>query len=277
MHICYIDESGDSQPIRGPKDDKQPLLVIGGLFVRADRIRDITSDFIKLKRTYYPGALSATHDLDVLLSEIKGSDLRADIRRHHSKSRLVQHHFRFLDDVLALCKTHRIKIVARIWVKSFGIPINDKSVYTTTAQNIARRFQVYLAQNNSRGMMIADHRDPARNQYVAHSVFTQKHKMSGGGDAFPLIDETAVFGMSNNHACLQIADLICSTILAPISARALLKGVIDNTHTHVNFDAISKRYSRRLKALQFHCDYKGRFRYWGITAKDPYGKKTSIF
>lgn len=277
MHFCYVDESGDSQAITGPTDDKQPMLVIAGLIVDAGKISQLTADFIALKRQFYPRIFSsAAHDLDVLIHEIKGSDIRTDIRNNPSSNKIVQHHFRFLDEIFALCKTHGVRVVGRVWVKAFGNAINDKSVYTITAQNIAARFEKLLSACGSRGMMIADFRDPKRNQYVAHSVFTQKHKSGNGGDAYPSIEETTTFGMSNNHACLQIADLLCSAIIAPIAGRAILAGIVQNSHTHSNYNAIKARYSKRLKALQYHCQY-GTTKYWGITVRDPHGNKTSIF
>ncbi len=54
MHICYIDESGDSQPVQSDVDDKQPMLIVAGLFVDAQRISRITDEFISLKRQFYP-------------------------------------------------------------------------------------------------------------------------------------------------------------------------------------------------------------------------------
>ena len=277
LHFCYIDESGDSQAIKSASDDKQPMLVIGGLIVDATKISNITHDFINLKRKYYPRKFPATLPyLSILLTEIKGSDIRTDIRKNPPQSAIVQHHFHFLDDVIALCKRYDVKIVGRVWIKRFGQPINDKAVYTISTQNIGKRFQSFLSANASRGVIIADFRDPARNQYVAHSIFTQKHKSSNGGDEFPLIEETTVFGMSNNHACLQITDLICSALISPIAGRVVCAPYFSNVHTHSNYDAIWKRYSRRLRQLQFHCKINQSM-YWGISVDDPHGSKRSIF
>ncbi|QLG94890.1 DUF3800 domain-containing protein [Pseudomonas yamanorum] len=277
MHICYIDESGDSQQIRSDIDDKQPMLVVAGLFVDAQRISRITDEFIGLKRQFYPKLFkNEKHALNVLLKEIKGSDLRSDIRRHPAGHQFAEHHFKFIDGVLRICKTHNIKLVARVWVKQYGVALEDRSIYTITAQNIAKRFQHFLIDQESRGMIIADFRDPARNRYVAHSIFTQKHKLGKGGDAYPSIEEAAVFGISDNHACLQIADLICSTILYPIAGRTVCAGPFNNVHTHSNYDAIVQRYSRRISAMQYHCAENGQRR-WGITVDDPHGRRTSIF
>lgn len=277
MHICYIDESGDSQPINSDVDHKQPMLVVAGLFVDAERISRITDEFISLKRQFYPNLFKGEkHALNVLLKEIKGSDLRSDVRRHPASHKIVEHHFKFIDGVLAICKAHSIKLVARVWVKQYGAALEDRSIYTITAQNIAKRFQHFLIDQESRGMIIADFRDPARNRYVAHSIFTQKHKLGKGGDAYPSIEEAAVFGISDNHACLQIADLICSTLLYPIAGRTVCDGPFNNVHTHANYDAIVQRYSRRISAMQYHCSENGQRR-WGITVDDPYRSRTSIF
>ncbi len=277
MHICYIDESGDSQSVNTPTDNKQPMLVISGLFVDASNISRLTDEFIRLKRKYYPNKFArTTHALDVLLTEIKGSEIRSDIRKNQINSRITKHHFHFLDDVLGICKAQNVKIVSRIWVKNYSQPLNDKSVYSISAQHIAKRFQHYLIEQGSRGMIIADFRDPARNRYVAHSIFTQKHKLGNGGDAYPSIEETAVFGISDNHACLQITDLICSSLLGPIAGRVVCHESFDNPHTHPHYDAIVQRYRKRIRAMQYNCSHDGQ-NLWGITVKDPHTHKNSIF
>lgn len=276
MYLCYVDESGDSQAILNSTHKEQPLLVISGLLVKASNVPKLTVDFTSLKRRYYPKLFSSvTYNLNVLLHEVKGSDLRTEIRNNLLNSKITNHHFRFLDDVLALIKKHDAKIVSRIWIKQFNYPINDQSVYSITIQNICARFQEYLASNNSNGgMLIADFRDPKRNSYVSHSVFTQKHKMKG--DAYPLIQEIPTFGISNNHACLQIVDLLCSVLLAPMAARTFLTGTVNNVHTHKNYDAITLRYKKRLKALQFNCNVNG-VKNWGITVDNPHKTGTQLF
>lgn len=275
MYLCYIDESGDSQPIKAANDDIQPLLVVAGIFISSEAVRALTADFIALKRRFYPAYFAQiVHPLDVLLKEMKGSDIRRDIRDNPVTSAKVMHHFRFLDEALRLLKAYDARLVARIWVKRLGVPLTDKSIYPITTQNLLERFEKYLEERNADGMVIADFRDPHRNSYVAHSVFTQKHKKNG--DAYPRVRETPTFGISNNHACLQIADLLCSSILAPMAGRTFCHPDIKNAHTHANYDAIAQRYSKRVRALQYHCDVNGH-RYWGITASEnPHGNGKTI-
>ncbi len=274
MHICYVDESGDSQAINSATHSVQPCLVIAGLFVNAGSIHAITKEFIQLKARFYPGKFRhINHDLDILLTEIKGSDIRTDIRANLLASSKVQHHLKFLDEILAICKKYDVKLVSRIWVKAFSKAIFDKSVYTITTQNIAQRFEKFLLKTQSQGMIVADFRDPNRNSYVAHSVFTQKHKATF--DQYPSIHEVPTFGVSDNHACLQIADLLCSAIISPIAARTLCVPQVNNVHTHPNYDWIKSRFKKRLRNLQFHCKHNGT-NYWGISVDNPHNMKTAI-
>lgn len=275
MFLCYVDESGDSQAINNATDSVQPLLVLAGLFIDASNIPQLTEDFTDIKRRYYPRLFAnVTRRLDILLHEVKGSDIRTQIRANPVNSKIVQHHFRFLDEVLELVRKSGGKIVARVWLKNFGSAINDQSVYSISIQNFCARFQEYLQSNDRRGLVIADFRDPKKNSYVSHSVFTQKHKRRG--DAYPLIQEIPTFGISNNHACLQIADLICSVLLAPMAARKFLSSTVNNVHTHQNYEEILKRYKKRMRALQYHCDINGT-RYWGITVNNPHGSDINLF
>ncbi len=272
MHYCYIDESGNSEVITSATQNVQPIVAMVGLFIDADSITNLTNDFISLKRTYYPGSFSSLkHDLQALLMEIKGSDIRTDVRKASTlKTPKIEHHFHFLDEVLKLLKKYDVKLISRIWVKGFGKSLDDKSVYSITTQQFCIRFQKYLESLNSTGIMIADFRDPNRNSYVAHSVFTQKFKKTG--DAYPHIREIPTFGISNNHAALQMCDLLCSTIITPIAGLKFCGGIINNPHTHSNYNWITHRYSKRLKALQWHCKVSGQM-YWGITADNQHNKE----
>lgn len=150
----------------------------------------------------------------------------------------------------------------------------DKSVYTVSAQAIAERFQEYLTQQNSHGIIIADSRDPKRNRYVAHSVFTQMHKKSGS--AYPQIQETVTFGVSDNHAGLQVADLITSAALLPLVSRNFLIGRFRNAHTHPVMHVIARRVERKVKALEFSYRHpQGMCR--GLTVSDPRDRRARFF
>ena len=66
---------------------------------------------------------------------------------------------------------------------------------------------------------------------VSHSIFTQKHQT--GGDSFPNLVDTVVFGCSDNHVGLQIADCIVSGLIFPMAIavyRPLALNNIPNGH-----------------------------------------------
>lgn len=270
MYYCYIDESGNSEVITLPNQNVQPLLVLGALIIDANHIQPLTKEFISLKRKFFPNKFKdIKHDLDALQEEIKGSDIRSDIRKNTLQSKIVDHHFKFLDAVFVLVRKYDARLISRIWVKGFGAQLLDKSIYTKSTQEFCRRFQEHLNQENCVGTIIADFRDPHRNSYTSHSVFTQKYKQTG--DQYPSVFELPTFAISNNHACLQIVDLFCSAIIAPIAGIKFCGNVINNPHTHKNYQWIKSRYSKRLKSLQFNCYIDGKI-YWGITANNPHDK-----
>lgn len=277
MHFCFLDESGDSSTLTTYDDAKQAALIVAGLFVDAKRIAALTADFVALKRKYFPELFSVVsrNAFDAVLIEIKGSDhITAVVRKKGARSRSGTRALLFLDEVLDLCIRHQTKLVGRAWIKELNQPMEDKSVYTVSAQNIAERFQEFLSQSNSDGIIIADSRDPKRNRYVAHSVFTQMHKKSGS--AYPKVQETVVFGISDNHAGLQITDLLTSAALLPLLSRTYLMGRFRNAHTHPAMHIIATRVERKIKGLEFTYKHqRGTCR--GLTVADPRDKKAKFF
>jgi hypothetical protein len=277
MHFCFMDESGDSSTLTAFDDAKQAALIVAGLFVDARLLPALTADFIALKKQFFPEMFKAPtkNAFDALLVEIKGSDhITAVVRKKGANSRGGLRALLFLDGVLDLCIRHQTKLVGRAWVKELNVPMHDKSVYTITAQTIAERFQEYLHTANSDGMIVADHRDPKRNSYVAHSVFTQMHKKSGS--KYPRLQETVVFGISDNHAGLQITDLLTSAALLPLVSTSYLMGRFRNAHTHPSMHIVAKRVTRKIKNLEFNYQHpKGYCR--GLTVADPRDKKAKFF
>ena len=88
---------------------------------------------------------------------------------------------------------HDVKLVARIWVKGLGSPFHATPVYTSSIQGIYTYFEYYLTQTNVT---------------VSHSIFAQK--FSPAMQRYQRLAELPTFGHSENHAGLQICDLVCS-------------------------------------------------------------------
>ena len=244
-------------------------MVLAGLIIRADLLGSLTADFIDLKKQYKP-----TDDIDFLdhiLIEIKGSDLRKLIRApSHRKQRYA---IGVLDKVVSLLERYEIHLVGRIWVKESDTPLRPRESYTLSIQNIAEHFNNFLIEETSQGIILCDGREPSQDSQVAHSIFTQKHKQSG--DAIPNLIETPLFGRSQNHVGLQLADMIVSGLLFPIASRVYCSENFSSIHVHPSFELLRSRYRTRLHSTQyFYRDAFGRRR-GGIVVSDKLNRQPS--
>jgi Protein of unknown function (DUF3800) len=273
ISICYIDEAGCTGMLPSATSAIQPALVISALIIDLVKVPEVTNNFIKLKVKYFPGQFSRLkHDLDALMVEIKGADVRADLRRGPKQK--IQQRQKFLDDVFALLDNSGAKLVSRIWIKGIGQPFNGRAIYTTTAQRMAALFQNYLKEKGHYGAMIGDFREPRANSYISHSVFTQKYKRGFRGDAFPNLIEVPTFGISDNHAGLQLTDLLTSAIIWPIATYLYCTGFVRSVHVNSNDRHIHSRFRNSLKRIQYAPKIKGAIQH-GITVNDPHAGKSS--
>lgn len=269
MYLCYIDEAGCPGALPSATSAVQPVLVIAGLFVAQANLAAITKEFLQLKRRFNPNLAPATGPwLDIALKEIKGSDLRRDLRSGGRNRRRAVN--RFLDGVLKLLEANDAKLTARIYVKQPGAVFNGKAVYTSSVQALCSHFQHFLDAKADSGLMIADSRTPSLNSGVSHSIFTQKFKSTG--DAYARILEMPTFGHSENHVVIQITDYLCSAILSPMATSTYCAGHITSVHVDPADDTIRQRYANRIKALCYRFRDGTRIR-GGITINDGIGAR----
>ena len=246
-YICYIDEAGCTTPLPSAETDIQPVLVIVGLVVDVAKVREITIRFLELKRRFFPRKFGAgNHLLDDVLLEIKGSDLRSSIRKHGAKADAT---LKFIDSTLELLRANNARLFASVWVKGIGKAIDSRAIYTTSIQAACRNFSSFLEASDDSGFMVADFRTPGLNTQVSHSIFTQKYRAKG--DPLARLLELPTFGHSDNHVPLQIADLLCSTLLFPMATATYCAGQIKGKHVRGRDILIKRRYASRIKALQF--------------------------
>jgi hypothetical protein len=85
--------------------------------------------------------------------------------------------------------------------------------------------------------------------------------------------EVPLFAHSDNHAGIQIADLVVSTLVFPIACSAY--GAPEgNVHTSSRYRGLRAEHGERLRALQYrYLDKTGRTR-GGIVVSDPVGKRS---
>lgn len=251
MKICYIDEAGCTGALPSANSDIQPTLVIVGVIIDYSKLHGLTNDLIELKQTFFPKALptTATH-LDWIQSEIKGADLR---KRACANSRnQVRHTFGVMEKFTTVVDRAEAKIVGRVWIKGIAGPMNGVPVYTSSIQSIYSDFQRYLAQSGDYGIVVADSRLQHLNTQVAHSVFTQKFK--GTGDSYDRIIELPAFSHSDNHAGLQVSDLLASAFVTPIAINTYCEGRVFSVHIRPKYHVIKSKYRTWIKALQYRYD-----------------------
>lgn len=275
MRLCYIDESGDTGTVASPTSPVQPVLVIGAVVLDHYILSRITTDFINLKTRFSPRlAAGRRHRLSLILNEMKGTDIRKDAGSGDRRRR--RRALGFLDKFMEMLEYNKVRIFGRVWIKHMAYPMDGNAVFTSSIQAIFQTFQRHLEQANDTGFVIADSRTPGQNSPVSHSIFTQKFKITG--DPYARIWEMPTFGHSNNHVGLQLADLLVSSLLFPISCYAYCTGHITNTmHVKPGYQILRDRYGERLKRLQFRFkNHDGQMK-GGFTVSDMLGQKNGSY
>ncbi|MGH2959620.1 MAG: DUF3800 domain-containing protein [Solirubrobacterales bacterium] len=223
MQLCYLDESGDPYALSRASDQScPPVFVLGGVTFDAEALKPVTRELVKLKSDLKPEArLLHEHDyLKALLPELKGSNLRKIVRTHGSKdgSALAMS---ALDETLSILERHDATIVGFIHDRNVDENAAGERAYNRAVKHVCKAFDNRLSSENDFGLVIADNRDDKRNRELSHEIYVQKFR---DGDRLPRIVEAPMFGQSENHAGLQLADIVCSAFLA---AKAAGEKVID--------------------------------------------------
>lgn len=277
LYICYIDEAGDTGGLPDVQSAIQPVFTLAGLFVDQKSIRALTTDWIKLKRRFYPHLVPPTsHHHEWMRAEVKGSDLRRMARSTSRNDRRFA--YGVIQEALKILDAHGAKVVGRVYIKEIGRDFNGTSVYSSTVQQICTDFEHFLQSKGAAGAVIADSRNKAKNSNISHSIFTQTY--SSGGSPYPSIIEVPTFGHSDNHAGIQLADVICSALLFPIAAEVCcLPHMKDLTHCHSYHANLRVRYGASLKDMQYRYQTEHNLWWGGISLSDPiYRRKaTALF
>lgn len=246
MWLMFVDESGDPGPLKPGNRKQQPLLTVLGLCVDHDKVERLTRQWIEVKKKFHPGLCQAgAKTWDWQTAEVKGSEVRRRLRSSEKRERRAT--VGFLDRTLDLLDANQCRFAARIWIKKPGGQFNGRSVYTSSIQRLCALFESFLSSQNRAGLVIADSRSPAPNVNVAHSIFTQKY--SAGGDAYPSLLEVPVFGHSDNHTGLQLADVLASGIVTPMCTLYFLDGQLDTDHLSPHYRVLAERYCPRLRSM----------------------------
>ncbi|MBI4729864.1 MAG: hypothetical protein HY775_10265 [Acidobacteria bacterium] len=109
------------------------MLALAGVIINQRKLAAVTRDFVALKRRFHPKLVSSEHPLDWVLGEVKGQDLRANLRRGSRNQ--VRGALGFIDQILRLLENHGAKLVGRVWVKNVGTPCDESAMYTFSIQD----------------------------------------------------------------------------------------------------------------------------------------------
>ena len=242
MLLCYLDESGDEAPLRTATDP--PVFVLGGVVVDADRVDALIRDFLELKQQFNPSLRSDRYEFtDRISFEVKGSNLRSDLRSSSRNSR--RRAVGFLDQVVDLLELHGKQITAEVHVK--GGTALGRWVYSRSVSQLAERFEVRLRSRDDQGLIVLDSRTKAKNVPSVAGVTTRRFSADG---ALRHLLESPVFGHSDAHVLLQLADLVVSALLFPLACAAFCLCLLDNVHPSEQYLAVQQRYGERVRLLQ---------------------------
>lgn len=272
MYICFIDEAGDTGPLKTTNKLSTPVFVLTGLIIHYESLVEFTKEFLTFKRCFYPGMFNGMAQMDVILTEVKGSELRKP-EALKSERRFI-HIEKQLSAYLNLLEKHKVKAVGRIQVKNKDVETSSDAIYTAGLQHICKSFNQYLDEKEAIGVIICDSRNHKQDIQSSHAIFTQKFKHDG--DSFPRIVEMSTFGRSDNHSGIQAADLISSALLFPIAVNTYCQEFskdLRNSHVQPSYRKLRDKFWRRLNDFQYRYQDESGRRTGGIWVSDNLGGK----
>lgn len=174
--------------------------------------------------------------------------------------------------MVALLEDYSVSIVGEVYVKD--TQSLSKWVYSDAIALITQQFEAQMRAAQVSGIMILDARTKNKNVPSVHVVTTSRFKR--GGDPFQHLVESPVFGHSDAHVVLQLADILVSALLFPMACAGFCNSLIDNVHIDPKYDAIRERYGQRLRLLESrYLDARGR-RVGGIRVNDYMNRQPSL-
>lgn len=246
MHICFVDESGSAETLTTANSASTPVFTLVGLVVPGDQLRHLNWKYLQLKKTFNT-SLAGVQLSELIQTEVKGADLRADIRRGpRNRGRRATG---FLDKTVRLLEEHECRIIGRVIVKDPGVQLNDVTMYSSASSWLCHAFHRYLDERASDGLVLMDSRTKVKNTPSSVGMATQMFKT--GGSTIPRLAEVPVFGHSDSHIALQIADVVASAIVFPSACAAFAMQHSWNHHAHNSYPAVRLQFGRRLQKLQY--------------------------
>ena len=223
-------------------------MVVAAVSFPMSRVRDVTFELADLKKQFHPlWKRDCPKPFDWMLRELKGADIRKQVAeggRRQWRPALGK-----LGKVIDVIKRNDGAIFGCVYVLQPGHVNNATAMYTKAIQRICAIYERHLAALSDEGIMIIDSRRHKENVNAAHSILTRQLKK--GGPGYRRLQEVPLFAHSDNHAGLQIADLVASGIIFPLAMDAYCKGKISNIHVRPEYSRIRSRLATRVREIAY--------------------------
>jgi hypothetical protein len=272
VHLCYVDESGSAETYTQRHPDRTPVFVLVGLSVAAAQQKSLSMEFLALKREFEPQLQKVGKQLtDTIRFEVKGSTLRADVRQGSGGRNRRRRAIRFIDKTLELVESHGCRLMGKVIIKAEDVHYTDAQFYPRAVADLANTFNSQLAASGTQGVMILDSRTKIKNEGNVHTITTRRFRT--GGDSLPQLAEAPVFGHSDTHVPLQIADIIASAVIFPSACITFCGDDTWSAHHCERYAEIREKFGARIARLEHrYPDDEGLMR-GGFQVIDPVGHR----
>jgi hypothetical protein len=246
--------------------------VIAGITVPSAQQKSLTMGFLRLKKEFEPQLRSSDKQLsDLITFEVKGSRLRKDIARTDRGRKTRRRALGFIDKTIRLLEAHSCRIIGKVLVKVDGRILADKKEYPKAVQELAVSFNSQASVDRTDAIMILDSRTKVKNEGNVHAITTRRFR--SGGDVYPQMSEAPLFGHSDTHVPLQIADLLASAVVFPLACLAFTSDDPANVHRHANYQSIKDQFGERLARLEHRYVHDSGAVRGGFQVVDPVQKR----
>lgn len=274
LYLCYVDESGDSEPLNFAHQNPSPVFVLAGLAVPVEAQKSLTMDFLRLKAEFEPRLAKGNVKLSELIrSEVKGASLRKDIRTGGRRNNRRAHGI--LDKTLDLVTKHEGHLMAKVLIKDPAARGSGSGQYGRAIADLTANFQDMLERENKRGLMILDSRTKVKNESVVQAITTRR--FAKANPQFDRVLESPVFGHSDAHVPLQIIDIIASALIYPMSCVNWCCEEVKSNLDFRRFEDIARLHSPKLRSLE--CAFRNQYgaKQGGFHLFDQATKRAKLF
>lgn len=262
--ICYIDEAGNIGTYNPLDPSSTPVFIVGGFSVDDKECDALLMDFIHLKTELNP-PLRSLRLSDVIRHEIKGATLRANVRTGSTKQSR-RWSISYMSRVISLLDEHDCHIFGNVLVKKAAEVYGSASVYPKAVAELATTFNHQAEAYGTKGLMILDAQTKVKNEGNVHTITTRRFRH--GGNSYPQLVESPVFGHSDTHVLLQIADIIMSSLVYMCTCAAFLPIELGNPHLDPEYAMIYRQFSQRLEKLEYKYTDESGYRRGGFYIMD---------